>query len=83
MLNDCQKCLEYSEVVLTLHNKIPDFASKLLMLDEAHLGLNGTVNKQNYKFWGIVNLRQTYSKPLHPHFMVQSINPIQHWTILF
>ena len=41
----------------SLHNKIPDFASKLFMSDEAHFELNGTVNKQNCRFWGIANPR--------------------------
>ena len=32
----------------TLHNEVPDFASNLLMSDEARFELNGTVNKQNW-----------------------------------
>ena len=36
------------------------------MSDEAHFELNGTVNKQNCKFWGIANPTQTQSRFLHP-----------------
>ena len=56
--------------LLTLHNEIPDFASKLLMSDEAHFELNGTANKQNCKFWGIPNPRQTLSSL---HICVRSL----------
>ena len=52
--------------MVTLHNGIPDFASKLLMSDEAHFELNGTVNKQNCRFWGHANPKKTHSRPLHP-----------------
>ncbi|KAI5737587.1 hypothetical protein M8J76_014918 [Diaphorina citri] len=37
----------------------------LLMSDEAHFHLNGTVNKQNFRYWAQDNSRQLHERPLH------------------
>jgi len=34
----------------------PDLPNKLLMSDEAHFHLHGTVNKQNFRNWSAANL---------------------------
>ena len=39
---------------------------KIVFSDEAHFWLNGYVNKQNYRFWGMENPNISVSKPLHP-----------------
>ena len=31
------------------------FTGRLIMSDEAHFGLNESVNRQNFKFWGSEN----------------------------
>ena len=46
MLNGHQKRLEYSQVVLTLNNQIPDFASKVLMGVKVYFKLNETVKNK-------------------------------------
>ena len=56
----------YCEMILNLNTEIIDFSSKLIMSDEAHFQLNGTVNKQNCRFWGDMNPRQIHFTPLHP-----------------
>ena len=45
-LNGHQKRLEYSQVVLTLNNQIPDFASKVLIGVKAYFELNETVKNK-------------------------------------
>ena len=36
------------------------------MSDEAHFTLNGFVNKQNFRFWGTENPKQSHQRRLHP-----------------
>lgn len=38
---------------------------KLLMSDEAHFHLNGTVNKQNLRYWAAEDPHLIYQRPLH------------------
>ena len=37
----------------------------LIMSDEAHFYLNGTVNKQNFRYWASENPRELHQRPLH------------------
>ena len=37
----------------------------LIMSDEAHFHLNGTVNKQNFRYWASENPRELHQRPLH------------------
>ena len=42
----------------------------LLMSDEAHFHLSGTVNKHNFNYWSNTNPQQLHMHPLHsPHEM--------------
>jgi hypothetical protein len=36
-----------------------------LMSDEAHFHLNGSVNKQNCRYWAANNPHEMHQKPLH------------------
>ncbi|KAI5736797.1 hypothetical protein M8J76_007202 [Diaphorina citri] len=36
-----------------------------LLMSEAHFHLNGTVNKQNFRYWAQDNSRQLHERPLH------------------
>jgi len=37
----------------------------VMMSDEAHFHLNGVVNKHNYRYWALENLRNLHERPLH------------------
>ena len=37
----------------------------LIMSDEAHFHVNGTVNKQNFRYWASENPRELHQPPLH------------------
>ena len=37
----------------------------LIVSDEAHFHLNGTVNKQNFRYWASENPRELHQRPLH------------------
>jgi hypothetical protein len=49
----------------------PDILNNLLMTDEAHFHLSGSVNKQNMRYWSPVNPKELNEMPLHsPKVMV-------------
>jgi hypothetical protein len=37
----------------------------IMIIDEAHFHLNGTVNKQNRRYWASDNPRALHQRPLH------------------
>ena len=37
----------------------------ILTSDEAHFHLNGSANKQNFRYWSTMNPRQVHEHPLH------------------
>ena len=41
----------------------PDLPNKLLMSDEAHFHLHGTVNKQNFRYWSAANPHELHQRP--------------------
>ncbi|GFX68818.1 uncharacterized protein TNCV_3865171 [Trichonephila clavipes] len=45
---------------------VPDFQKRILFSDEAHLWLNGYVNKQNCRIWSEANPQVYVETPLHP-----------------
>ncbi|KAI8123095.1 hypothetical protein CVS40_6188 [Lucilia cuprina] len=45
----------YANRMLQLAHDNPGFHEKIIMSDEAHFHLNGYVNKQNSRFWGVEN----------------------------
>ncbi|GFT27214.1 transposase [Trichonephila clavipes] len=45
---------------------VPDFHKRILFSDEAHLWLNGYVNKQNYRIWSEANPQVYVETSLHP-----------------
>jgi hypothetical protein len=47
----------------------PDLPNKLLMIDEAHFHLHGTINKQNLRYWPAANPYELHQRP----FMIQNL----------
>ncbi|GFW13114.1 transposase [Trichonephila clavipes] len=45
---------------------VPDFHKRILFSNEAHLWLNGYVNKQNCRIWSEANPQVYVETPLHP-----------------
>lgn len=43
-----------------------DFSRKIIFSDEAHFNLNGFVNKQNCRVWGLQNPREVVEKQIFP-----------------
>ena len=46
--------------------KMPNFAKKIVISDEAHFDLGGYVNKQNCRIWVTENPHAYIEKPTHP-----------------
>ena len=44
----------------------PDFNQKIIFSDEAHLWMNGFINKQNCHFWCYENTLEIHERELHP-----------------
>jgi len=43
----------------------PDLPNKLLMSNEAHFNLRGTVNKQNFRYWSATNPHELHHRPTY------------------
>ena len=54
-----QFCRQFVEIL----TENPDLPNKLLMSDEAHFHLHGTVNKQNFRYWSYANPHELHQRP--------------------
>lgn len=61
---DAPRRLEYANFVRNIEQTEPEFWSKMIMSDEAHFTLSGSINKQNCRFWGTENPNITHELPL-------------------
>jgi hypothetical protein len=52
-------CRHFEEIL----TENPDLPNKLLMRDEAYFHLNGTVNKQNFRYWSAANPHELHQCP--------------------
>ena len=43
----------------------PNLPNKLLMSDEAHFHLHGTINKQNFRYWSAANPHELHQRPTY------------------
>jgi len=63
---DSQQRIIYAVRLQELAREHNEFIHYLIMSDEAHFHLNGFVNKQNCRIWGVENPRMVYQRQLHP-----------------
>jgi len=57
------QCRDFCENMLAILTE--DANAVVIMSDEAHVHLNGFVNKQNCRFWAAENPRELHQRPLH------------------
>jgi hypothetical protein len=62
--HDMENCRIVSAEFLEILNE-EDVINILLMTDEAHFHLLGSVNKQNFRYWAAENPHQLHQLPLH------------------
>jgi len=53
----------FAETMLQMFEEDTEFM--ILTSDEVHFHLTGSVNKQNFRYWSTINLRQVHEHPLH------------------
>ena len=63
---DYQQRLNYAIRIQEMTREDNNFIHNLIMRDVAHFHLNGSVNKQNTRFWGTENPRVIHQHELHP-----------------
>jgi len=62
---DKPRLLDYANFVVNVAQTDDDFWQKIIMSNEAHFSLNGTVNKQNCRFYANENSQLIQEEPLH------------------
>lgn len=62
---DTDRRLEFCEIITNLFEREPDIKNKIIFSDEATFYLNGTVNRQNTRFWSPGNPYWVYNKVIH------------------
>ena len=60
---DYQQRLAYSELMLEIIEEHEDVI--VMISDEAHFNLNGSVSKQNFRYWAPQNPHEVHERPLH------------------
>ena len=53
----------FAETMLQMFEE--DSELVILTSDEAHFHLNGSANKQNFRYWSTINPRQVHEHPVH------------------
>lgn len=66
---DKPRRLQYATNMQNLMVNEPDFWNELIMTDEAHFKLNGSVNTQNLRYWGTENPHVIHEEPLHSPYV--------------
>jgi len=60
---DYQQCSAFAELMLKIVKENED--AIIMMSDEAHFHLNGSVNKQNFQYWAPQNPHEVHERLLH------------------
>lgn len=63
---DCDRRLEFCEILSRKIEENPDFVNNIVFSDEATFTLHGTINKQNYRYWARNN--PNWYEELHTQF---------------
>ena len=63
--HDKTVCLEFCHCLRELITEYSTFINNLVMSDESHFHVNGSVNKQQMQYWDPANLCQLHQRPLH------------------
>lgn len=53
--DDCDRRMEFCDWILERRQQQPEFEKHIFFSDEATFYLNGTVNRQNYRYWSDTN----------------------------
>jgi hypothetical protein len=62
---DREVCLQFYCQFQGILAENPDLPNDLLMNDEAHFNLHGTVNEQNFQYWSAANPHKLHQYPFH------------------
>ena len=62
---DREMCLQFCRQFVGILTDNLDLPNKLLMSDEAHFHLHGTVNKQNFRYWSAANPHKLHQRPTY------------------
>ena len=62
---DREMCLQFCCEFVEMLTENPALPNKLLMSDEAHFHLHGTVNKQNFRYWSAANPHELHQCPTY------------------
>jgi len=54
--------LQFYRQFMGILTENPDLSNKLVMSDEAHFHLHGTVNKQNFRYWSAANPHELHQR---------------------
>jgi len=57
--------LQFCRQFVGILTENPDLPNKLLMSDEAHFHMHGTVNKQNFRYWSAANPHELHQRPTY------------------
>jgi len=60
---DFGRRITFAETMLQMFEEDPKLV--IVTSDEAHFHLNGNVNKQNFRYWSLMNPRQLHERLLH------------------
>ena len=64
-LQDYEKRKQFASWFINQSELNPNFTEKIIMSDEAYFCIDGSVNKQNGRFWAEHNPQVVQPRPLH------------------
>jgi len=74
--------LQFCRQSVGILTKNPDLPNKLLMIEEAHFHLHGTVNEQNFRYWSAANPHELYQRRTYDPKVTVCLVQRSHGTLL-